>query len=62
MAVSLSEYAFMALDAYDNRPFTNVPEEPAIADPAVEEAFPRFRVEPPRDQDAVLRNATVSLP
>ncbi|MEO0822809.1 MAG: DUF4214 domain-containing protein [Pseudomonadota bacterium] len=59
MTVSLREYTWMALDAYDSRSRTNDPESPARADPAVEAEFPEWRVVEGTG-DAVPRNATVT--
>ncbi|MEM7527340.1 MAG: YqiA/YcfP family alpha/beta fold hydrolase [Pseudomonadota bacterium] len=60
MTVSTREYAWMALDAYDARNRTNDPDSRTFADPAVELEFPRFEVEGPRNEAALLRNATVT--
>lgn len=58
MTVTLREYAWMSLDAYDARARTNGPDSPAFADPAVEVEFPEWRVLPPAGEQAALRNAT----
>ncbi|MEL6481361.1 MAG: hypothetical protein AAFQ75_07920, partial [Pseudomonadota bacterium] len=58
MPATPREYAWMALDAYDNSLTPNDPDSTVIADPAVEVEFPEWRVLPPEGEKAEDRNAT----
>ncbi|MEM9762537.1 MAG: DUF4214 domain-containing protein, partial [Pseudomonadota bacterium] len=58
MPATPREFAWMALDAYDNSLTPNDPDSTVIADPAVEVEFPEWRVLPPEGEKAEDRNAT----
>ncbi|MGF1502354.1 MAG: DUF4214 domain-containing protein [Paracoccaceae bacterium] len=57
MPPSFREYLLMSVDAYDNRIAAQDPTAIAIADPAVEEIFPRWEVSAP-EGEGIPRNAS----